>query len=104
MSKKITCRTINGGKIEVSADELAFRPSVYGVAIQDGKVLLSPQYDGYDFPGGGVDLGELMHDTLIREVKEETGLDAKPQQVLLVQDDFFFHPNKKKPFQTPLIY
>jgi ADP-ribose pyrophosphatase YjhB (NUDIX family) len=83
---------------------LAFRPSVYEVAIKDDQVLLVPQWDGYDFPGGGVDLGELLTDTLIREVKEETGLDARPGQIILVQDDFFFHPNKKKPFQTPLLY
>lgn len=104
MDKKIKCRTIDGETIEASVDELSFRPSVYGVVIQDEKVLLVPQWDGYDIPGGGVDLGEMLTDTLVREVKEETGLDVKPLQVLLVQDDFFFHPYKKKPFQTPLVY
>ncbi len=50
MEKKITCRKIDGTTVEVLASELSFRPSVYGVAIQDGKVLLSPQFgDGYDF-------------------------------------------------------
>jgi 8-oxo-dGTP pyrophosphatase MutT (NUDIX family) len=104
MEKKITCRTIDNGTIEVPLSELSFRPSVYGVAIANGKVLLSPQFDGYDFPGGGVDLGELLTDTLIREVKEETGLDAKPGKVIHVEDNFFFHPRRKKAFQTPLIY
>ena len=105
MEKKITCRKIDGTTVEVLASELSFRPSVYGIAIQEGKVLLSPQFgDGYDFPGGGVDLGELLTDTLVRELKEETGLVVKPGQVLLVQDDFFFHPYKMKPLQTPLIY
>ena len=105
MGKKITCRTIDGGTMAVLASELSFRPSVYGVVIQSEKVLLVPQFgDGYDIPGGGVDLGELLTDTLVREVREETGMMIKPIQVLLVQDDFFFHPIKKKPFQTPLIY
>lgn len=105
MDKKITCRTIDGSAVEVLASELSFRPSVYGVIIQDETILLSPQFgDGYDFPGGGVDLGELLTDTLIREVFEETGLRVTPRQVLLVQDDFFFHPHKKKPLQTPLMY
>ena len=104
MEKIIKCRTIDGGTKEFPVGELSFRPSVYGVVIKDEKVLLVPQWDGYDIPGGGVDLGELVTDTLIREVKEETGLDVKPLQVLLVQDDFFFNPYKNKPFQTPLIY
>jgi ADP-ribose pyrophosphatase YjhB (NUDIX family) len=105
MAKKIQCRTIDGGVYEASAEELSFRPSVYGVAIKDDKVLLVPQFgDGYDFPGGGVDLGELLTDTLIREVKEETGLDVEPGHVLLVKDNFFFHPYKKKALQTPLTY
>lgn len=105
MDKKIKCRTIDGKTIEVNTSELSFRPSVYGVIIKDEKVLLSPQFgDGYDIPGGGMDLGELLTDTLVREVREETGVTIKPLRVLLVQDDFFFHPYKKKPFQTPLIY
>jgi ADP-ribose pyrophosphatase YjhB (NUDIX family) len=105
MEKKIVCRTIDGGTVEVPASELSFRPSVYGVVIKDDMVLLVPQFeDGYDIPGGGVNLGELLTDTLVREVVEETGMIVKPVQVLLVQDDFFFHPFKKRPFQTPLIY
>ena len=104
MSNTVRCRTIDGGFVEVQASELTFRPSVYGVIIKDGAVLLVPQWDGYDFPGGGVDLGELLTDTLVREVKEETGLDARATHVLHVQDAFFFHPYKKKPLQTPLIY
>lgn len=104
MNKLIKCRTIDGGIKEVSVDELSFRPSAYAVIIQNGKILLVPQFDGYDFPGGGVDLGELMGDALVREVKEETGMEVKAGQVLLAEDAFFFHPFKKKAFQTPLIY
>ena len=104
MDKKVTCRMIDGQKIEVLVDELSFRPSVYGVIIKDGKVLLVPQWDGYDFPGGGVDLGELVKDTLIREVKEETGLDITPGQIVHAEDDFFFHPHRHTPLQTPMLY
>jgi len=104
-SKKIVCRTIDGKHKEVTVDKLSFRPSVYSVIIQDSNILLVPQWgDGYDFPGGGVDLGELLLDTLIREVKEETGFDVVSREILDVQDDFFIHPYSKKALQTPLIF
>lgn len=42
MSKNIICKTINGGTQEVAVEDLAWRPSVYGVAVRDDKVLLEP--------------------------------------------------------------
>jgi hypothetical protein len=39
--KKVVCHDINGEKEEVEANKLQFRPSVYGILIEDGKVLLS---------------------------------------------------------------
>jgi 8-oxo-dGTP diphosphatase len=102
--KKIVCRGVHGEREEVGVEKLSFRPSVYGVVIKDNAVLLSPQWDGYDIPGGGVDLGETLHDALKREVKEETGYDVEPGKVLLVENDFFIHPYSKKPLHTILIY
>ena len=54
------------------------RPSVRGIIISSGKVAVvhSMKYDYYKFPGGGIDNGEDHIDTLIREVKEEAGLDV----------------------------
>ena len=104
MPKKIICRTIDRITQEVDAADLTFRQSVYGVAVRDGKVLLVPQWDGYDFPGGGVELGETIDEAFEREVKEETGLDAKRGEVLLCESDFFIHPYTKKPYHTILAY
>ncbi len=106
MKKKfVICRDIDGKTQKVKVSELSFRPSVYGVLIKDNKVLLSPQFgDGYDFPGGGVDIGETLHEALLREVFEETGLKVKALEALDVYDDFFTRFKTAKHYQTILIY
>lgn len=52
------------------------RPSVRGIVIQNGKIAMVHvrKYNGYKFPGGGIDPGEEQTQTLIREVREESGL------------------------------
>ena len=52
------------------------RPSVRGIVPKDGKIAMiySRKYDYYKFPGGGAEPGEDHADTLIREVREESGL------------------------------
>jgi 8-oxo-dGTP pyrophosphatase MutT (NUDIX family) len=37
-------------------------------------------------PGGGVLSNESLHQAVVREVREETGLDVSPQKVLFVED------------------
>ncbi len=100
----VTCHDINGNSFEISVDQLSFRPSVYGVIIKDGKVLLSKQWDGYDFPGGAIELGETIHEALIREIKEETGLEVTVEKSLLVTDSFFKLPISNKYVQSILLY
>lgn len=53
-----------------------------GVLIKKGKILLvkrknEPWKGMYALPGGFVEYGERVEETVLREVKEETGLEAK---------------------------
>jgi len=45
---------------------------------ENGNVLLSHRrdIDAWNLPGGGVETRELPNEAVIREVKEETGLDV----------------------------
>ena len=102
--KKVICKDIKGSLSEVLVSELSFRPSVYGVIINEGKILLSRQWDGYDFPGGKIELGETIEEALIREVKEETGLGVNVGKIIVCESSFFRLPKDGKPVQSILIY
>ncbi len=50
------------------------RTAVRGIIKRDNKYLvIHSDYGDYKFPGGGMEKGETLEETLIREVKEETG-------------------------------
>lgn len=106
--KTVICHDVHDNKTEVSVDRLTFRPSVYAVLIKDGKVLLSKQFDGYDFPGGGVDLGETLEEACVREVREETGIEARVLRPVYCGTSFFdpSHSEKYKGqyWQAILVY
>jgi 8-oxo-dGTP diphosphatase len=57
--------------------------AVSAAVFRDGRVLLvrrarPPAAGLYTLPGGGVELGETLKDAVIREVREETGLQIEP--------------------------
>ena len=49
--------------------------------------------DFYNLPGGGVLFREKLEDCLVREIKEETGLDVKVDRLLWVRDFLDQFPN-----------
>jgi 8-oxo-dGTP diphosphatase len=86
-----------------NGSELSFskkvRVRVCGVLIEDNAILLVKHEGlgskGYFWspPGGGVEFGESVEQTLIREFQEETGLTVKVGQFLLFHEhiDSKFH-------------
>lgn len=58
-----------------------FTIGVFGIITDnEGRVLLCHRrdHDLWNLPGGGVERGESPWDALVREIKEETGLEAEP--------------------------
>lgn len=104
MHKTVLCRDVFNRRYRVDVRKLSFRPSVYGVITRKGKVLLSKQWDGYDFPGGGMDLGETIDEALVREVREETGLRVAVGSIVTVQNSFFKYRNESVYVQSILMY
>jgi nucleoside triphosphatase len=70
------------------------------VVNERGEVLIVRSHkwgDKYTVPGGHIELGERAEDAIRREVKEETGLEAEPVELLIVQQAIYpkyFHKHE----------
>jgi ADP-ribose pyrophosphatase YjhB (NUDIX family) len=66
------------------------RVRVTGVLIEEGRILLLNQDAdvgrSWSLPGGKLEDGETLSGALVREMKEETGLDVEPGRLLYVCD------------------
>ena len=72
---------------QVGTDSI--RVAANAVIVRDGRVLLVEFSGGterahFNFPGGGLELGERLEEALRREVLEETCLDVSMDRLLLV--------------------
>src|SRR5918992_731064 len=69
-------------------------PAVYLLLMRDGKVLVARRCntgyeDGnYQVPAGHVEEGELPREALVREAKEEIGIDLKADDLELVHTSY----------------
>lgn len=77
-------------------DDYIFSYRVAGILIHNNKILLQkPTNDaGFAFPGGHVGFGETNAETLVREFKEEIGIDIKVNGLKWVGEIFFPWGNK----------
>lgn len=93
--KEVLCHDWHNKEFKVPANKLIFRPSVYGLLLNKGKVLLSKQWDGYDFPGGGIHIYETIEEALKREFFEETGIKVEPIKPIHCETSFFSPSHSK---------
>lgn len=102
------CKDFHGVEHDIPVEEIRTRASIYGIIFnkEKTKVLLVKHFDGYDYPGGGLKVGQQIDQALGREILEETGyeLDSNSMRLLHVATDLFYHNFKEKAFQTILIY
>ncbi len=80
--------------------------------IKDGKILMNlrndphqPKYHKkWEFPGGGVEMGEGIEECVVREVKEEAGYDVRVvKQLSHIGTEEVFLPEKNVHYQVYLI-
>lgn len=79
-----------------------FHLPVLGIIINDKRqVLLIQRYNPknryshlkWAFPGGGIEFGEHPNETLIREVREEVGVEIDPVEDALFVENHVFEKN-----------
>jgi len=107
MKKLIACENLAGDIKKFPISELTFRPSVYGILIQSNKILLVKQKGGYDFPGGGINMDEMIGQALKREFFEETGLKVIIGEAVGCCSNFYlsgYYSGIVKPFNSIKMY
>ena len=104
-TKKVKCVDSNGKENYFPVEKLSYRPSVYGVLINDNQeVLMIKHKDKYCLPGGGVKISEKISDALAREILEETGLKIVSSEIVECDDSFFLVPYENKPVHAILMF
>ena len=64
---------------------------VGAVIVENGRVLLvqrgrEPLMGHWSLPGGLIEVGESLHMAVVREVREETGLEVEPTELIELLD------------------
>lgn len=82
--------------ITYEKDSYVFSYRVAGVAISNDKVLVhrSINDDFWSLPGGRCEFLEISKDTLIREMKEEIGVEVRIIRPLYFVENFFCYEGK----------
>lgn len=71
---------------------------VGAIIVQDGKILIvrrgsEPGKGKWSVPGGLVELGETVEQAVVREVREECGLDVEVDKLIDIVDSMTFDKN-----------
>ena len=102
----ITCTAFLGGTKDVPKGKLKFRPAVYAVIPRGNHVLLvsTIRTEKFYLPGGGVEIGETLHEALKREVGEETGIEIEVGELVQFKEDFFYYDPGNEAYHSLLFF
>ena len=75
--------------ILVDIDGIIFSYRVSGILINNGMIMLTKHGDEYTIPGGHVHIGEQSKDAIVREFKEETGLQVEGINIIATLENFW---------------
>jgi ADP-ribose pyrophosphatase YjhB (NUDIX family) len=85
-----------------------FTLRVYGLLIHEGRLLVADELiKGHritKFPGGGLEYGEGLKDALVREVREEIGVEAYGVEHFYTTDFFQQSAFHSTPMQVVSVY
>lgn len=84
--------------IQIDNEEINFKCRANGIIIKNDKVLMCQINDNHFLccPGGHIHLGENSQNAVLREVKEESGIDATNPQLISIVENFFENEQGKK--------
>ncbi len=92
--------------IPYDGSPVKWRVSAYAVVIRDNQLLVVKHnwQTYYDVPGGGVELGETLTETVEREGLEEAGAKFRLGDVFGIKQDWFFHQAEHQFYQALQVF
>lgn len=104
--KVVVCKDDNGADIEISGENISFRPSVYGLIVKDGEVLVLENITNklLWLPGGGVEINEGIEEALKREFLEETDIQIQIGKFLFFHENFYYSHKNKEAYHALLFF
>lgn len=93
-------------QVPYDGSPVTWRISAYALVMENDSLLLIKNKDEslYDVPGGGIDIGESIADGLKREGLEEAGANLIPGDLVHTVENFFYHQNERKFYQSLLLF
>lgn len=82
--------------VKIKTEECNFKFRVRGIIEKNNKILCvcMQNSDFFCLPGGHVEVGELTRETIIREMKEETKIEVKIDNLVLISEDVYIRRDK----------